>query len=235
MPVDSIARRDVAAIILAVTREHGSSVAHHVRAKLSSFYVWAMSMGLAETNPVLGTPKPELSAGRERVLDDDELAAVWKACGDNDTGRIVKLLALTGARRSEVGGMCWSELDRLRGTWTLPAARSKNKRNHTLTLPSEAWAIVDPVSTQDGRDQLFGDRSAVGFASWGPAKKTLDDKLGCESASLGLARLAPNCSNAHGRYRNSAAHHRSRAQSCFRSSSGCGWYLQSRDIRAGNH
>ena len=38
------------------------------------------------------------------------LAAIWRACGDDAYGKIVKLLMLTGCRRDEIGGLRWSEL-----------------------------------------------------------------------------------------------------------------------------
>ena len=62
-------------------------------------------------NPVVGTNKPKENDPRDRVLSVDELARVWRACKDDDFGRIVKLLILTGCRRAEIGGMCWSEFD----------------------------------------------------------------------------------------------------------------------------
>ena len=54
-----------------------------------------------------GTSLPSMTAPaqaipRERTLDDSEIAIVWKACGDEQFGNIVKLLLLTGARRDEV-------------------------------------------------------------------------------------------------------------------------------------
>ena len=51
-----------------------------------------MQMGYLENNPVIGTIKPEQSDPRDRVLSDDELAAIWRACGDDDHGRVTRLL-----------------------------------------------------------------------------------------------------------------------------------------------
>jgi hypothetical protein len=36
-----------------------------------------MTMGLVEANPTIGSAKPAESKPRERVLSDDELAAIW--------------------------------------------------------------------------------------------------------------------------------------------------------------
>jgi integrase len=178
LSIDAITRKDIAARLLTIEREHTRAVAWHVRSKLSGLFSWAMQMGLAQTNPVVGTANPKLSPGRERVLDDDELAEVWRACGEDDAGWITKLLILTGCRRSEIGGLRWSELDRERETWTLPATRAKNHRAHTLPLPPAAWRIIEVVQSRHGRDQLFGGRSTAGFTLWDHAKRALDERLG---------------------------------------------------------
>ena len=70
--------------------------------------------------------------------------------------------------------MAWGEIDDERGTWTLPAQRSKNRRPHTLPLMR---AIIDAVPHMVTRDQLFG-FCAVGFTSWSAAKDRLDAASG---------------------------------------------------------
>src|SRR5262249_41119882 len=136
MPVDTISRKDIASRLVTISREHGNTVAAAARDKLSAFYVWAMQMGLVEHNPVIGTRKPQGNAPRERLLSDDEIAALWSGCRDDDFGRIIRLLILLGARRAEIGGIAFSELtlDGPQPSWTLPAARAKNGRAHTLPL-----------------------------------------------------------------------------------------------------
>ena len=61
---------------------------------LSALFTWALANGLAEANPVIGTARPKTPPPRDRVLSDAELAAIWQAAGDDNFGRIVKLLML---------------------------------------------------------------------------------------------------------------------------------------------
>jgi integrase len=178
LPVDTITRKDIAGRLVAITRESSSNTAARSRDLLHAFFVWALQMGYVEQNPVLGTIKPKEAEGRTRVLNDAELAAVWRAAGDDEHGRIVKLLVLTAARRQEIGGMRWSELDEARGTWTLPAARAKNNHAHTLPLPPAAWAIINSAPRLAARDHLFGVRAERGFSTWALAKSDLDGRLG---------------------------------------------------------
>jgi integrase len=177
MPLDQVTQRDVASCLVTIMRERGNVTARAARSSLSAFYVWAMQQGLATANPVIGTRKPQEQHGRERVLSDPELVSVWRGCLEEDFGWIVRLLILTAARRSEVGGMRWSELDDA-GNWTIPAARSKNARAHTLPLPEAAARIIASVPQMAERDQLFGERAQRGFVSWEKFKRLLDERCG---------------------------------------------------------
>src|SRR5262245_16047094 len=176
MPVDQIARRDVAARLLVIARENGAVSAARARSVLSAMFTWGMGQGLVEANPVVGTTQPKAPPPRDRVLDDDELAAVWRAAGDDDFGRIVKLLICTGQRRSEVGAISWPEIDTERGSWTIPAQRTTNGRQHTVPRSALALSVIEAVPEIVGRDYLFGPRGA-GFSSWGRAKAKLDDRV----------------------------------------------------------
>jgi integrase len=174
MAVDSVTRKDVASALVRMQRQHTPIVMGLARTALSSFFVWCLQMGLCEANPVLGTPQPERVKSRERVLSDEELAAIWNAAINQDYARIIRLLILTGCRRQECGGMTWGELDFARGVWVIPSDRTKNHRNHTLPLLPMMLDIIETVPHRAGRAHLFGDRAKVGFGDWGRSKTALD-------------------------------------------------------------
>jgi integrase len=186
-----------------ITLDRSPMVARCARAQISALFVWALKQGLTETNPVVGTAQPKGGQPRERVLSDNELARIWQACGDDEHGRCIKLLILTGCRRAEIGGMCWREFDNPEnpGTWTLPAARAKN--HHALALP---WlpmmqAVIGAVPRMASRDQLFG-QTTSGFTAWADGKRALDARLGFavpwvvhdvrRSVATGMADLGVN-------------------------------------------
>jgi integrase len=177
-PLDQVTRKDVAGCLTRIVARNGSVTAGRARATLSAFYTWAVGQGLVDSNPVIGTNKPTDSKPRERVLSDKELVAIWRACLDSNYGRIIQLLALTGCRRGEVGGMRWSEIDPEAGTWTIPAERAKNGRAHTLPLPPAALSIIAAVERVEGRDHLFGGYGSHGFQRWSASKRELDTRAG---------------------------------------------------------
>jgi len=196
VPLDRINRRDIAARLLAVSKASGAPTAIAFRSALSSLFVWAMQMGLTENNPVVNSFKPPRPESRDRVLTDAELTAIWRALGDDDYARVVKLLVLTGCRRSEIAGMRWSEFDFYKGTWTLPKGRSKNGLAHTLPLTLLMLEIIDSIPRRDEFDLLFGRKH--GFTGWSIGKRALDKKLGLKpwthhdvrrSVATGLANI----------------------------------------------
>jgi integrase len=178
LPIDQIARKDVAARLLAIARECGVVTALRARSHMSALFAWSIAQGLVDANPVIGAAQLKAPPARDRVLSDNELACVWSTAGDDDFGRVVRLLILLGQRRTEVGGMTWSEIDLERGTWTIPAQRAKNGRAHTLPLSALALSVINSVPQRIGRDFLFGDRGLSGFTLWAWAKRDLDDRLG---------------------------------------------------------
>ena len=176
-PITDITQADIATRLNAIIRDSGSITARAARAALSTFYTWAMKQGLTVSNPVILTEEPGGAQSRKRVLDDDELVAIWKSCQDDDYGRIIRLLMLTGCRRDEIGGLRWNEIDEDKATITLPPDRVKNGHEHTLPLSPMARRIIDSVDERTGRVSLFGDRSSAGFTAWSAAKADLDQRL----------------------------------------------------------
>src|SRR5262249_24818781 len=141
-PLNTVKREAIAARLRVIAKEQGPVAAARAHSALSGLGSWAVGEGLADSNPIIGANKPPEPKPRDRVLDNDELVAIWNECRDTDYGRALRLLILTGQRRGEVGGMAWSEIDLGTGLWEIPAERAKNGRPHTIPLPDPALAII---------------------------------------------------------------------------------------------
>lgn len=95
---------------------------------------------------------------------------------DPTYGMIVKMLALTGQRRSEVAGMQWAELDLEKGVWTIPSRRTKTRRSHAVHLTPQMTALFpDP---QDGQPLVFPSARGKTFQAFSNLKKALDTASG---------------------------------------------------------
>jgi integrase len=177
LAVHGITRGNIAARLAEIAKESGPVAANRARASLSSFYTWAMREGLADVNPVVGTNKAAEEQSRDRVLSDTELLEVWNACRDDDYGRIVRLLILSGQRREEVGGMEDAEIDVEKRLWSIPRERTKNRLPHDVPLSEPALAILKEAPRRKSSGHLFGDADGRPFSGWSGARDALDERM----------------------------------------------------------
>ena len=127
--------------------------ANRTRSSLVTFLNWCAGEGLIDANPATLTNKNS-EAARERVLSIAELVTIWHALPSGDFGDILKLLMLTGQRAQEMGGLRWDEIDIAHAIITLPPARTKNRRQHTVPLSNAARAVVE--ARAHTRELVFG-------------------------------------------------------------------------------
>jgi integrase len=177
---DKVDRSAIASRITAIEAEISSVTAARVRVALQSMFGWAVGQGIVTANPVIGVNKPPEPKARDRVLSDDELAEVWAACRDDDFGRIVRLLILTGQRRDEIGDLVWPEVDFDKAVVLLPPERTKNARAHIVPLASTALEILKAAPRRAREDCVsdfvFGG-GENGYSGWSKAKLALDRRI----------------------------------------------------------
>jgi len=179
--INGITQDDVAGLYKKISKASGSGAASHTWSTLRAFMHWCMGRGVLEKNVAALYDGGGNNEPRERTLDDAELAIVWKACGDDQFGRIVKMLILTGARRDEVGHMHLDELTLestqwVKPTWLLPADRAKNRREHLIPLSETAVAILEKA-VEAREAHVFGYGETRGFSGWSKAKKAFDKRI----------------------------------------------------------
>jgi integrase len=176
-----LTRRDVASLLTKIANENsGNATTNRVRTSLSSFCTWLIKQGVLDVNPVSYTERRE-EKPRDHLLEPGELAQIWSALRDEPYGRIVKLLALSGARREEIGALEWREIDFEKKLISLPKERTKNKRPHVIPLSAEALAILQSqprLTMPDGSlcEHVFG-RGTRGFNDWVGSKADLDKRI----------------------------------------------------------
>lgn len=134
------------------------------------------------------------AAARERVLSMHELNRVWVAAGElaYPFGDMMRLLLLTGQRRSEVAEMKRGWLDIDQRAVEIPAARYKTKLAHVFPLSVPAWALVNALPKWNEGDCLFnttaGKRPVSGFSK---AKLRVHELIAKHAAKNRLAPMEP--------------------------------------------
>lgn len=114
----------------------------HAFLVIRTFLNWCVSVGYLERSPLEGLRLTVAPRPRTRVLSADEIRAVW-AHDDLPLTDVVKLMILTGQRRSE--------LTAIKAEWVtdnfvhLPASVTKNKRPHSFPIGPLAKALFERV------------------------------------------------------------------------------------------
>jgi integrase len=177
--LSEITKADIHALLDKIVDRGASVGANRIFAQLRKMCGWAVSRGLIERSPCEGVDKPSTETKRDRVLDNRELALVWRACEaiDFPFGPMTKLLILTGARRGEVAGMRWSEIDINKAIWTIPSERSKNHRAHAVPLSPQALSVLRSLPRIIGCDFLFSTTGNTPSSGFSKGKGRIDSAL----------------------------------------------------------
>lgn len=173
-PLAEIKRRDVIELIEAVA-ETAPVRANRVLAFVSRMCTWACGRDLIPANPCTGVAKPARETQRDRVLDDAELALVWRASGEVGVfGLGVRALIATGCRRTEIFAAKRSDLSADGSSLRLSADRSKNGVGRTVHMSPLAQEIVAQLPDRGPDSYLFSYTGKAPYTAWSGGKERLD-------------------------------------------------------------
>ena len=175
--LEDIQTDDVTAVTDRLLKKGQLGAAAHAFTAIHTFLRWCVRRRYLQHSPAEALEKPGQNISRERTLTDDEICAVWRATDamTGHFGAIVKLLMLTGQRRSEIGGL---RADYVAGnSICLPSTITKNKRTHTFPIGAASRNILTSNITE-GTTLLFPARGRPGqpFNGWSKGKALLDQK-----------------------------------------------------------
>jgi len=173
-----IKRGDVSDLLDKIEEDHGPRQADMVLAIISKMCNWFATRNHDYSSPIVrGMRRSKTNGGRDRILDDDELRAVWNACADmGGFGSIVKVLLLTGQRRDKVGTMKWDDLKD--GKWIIPSEDREKGNAGTLPLPQQVLDIIKAQPRISRNPYVFAAGTGNGaFNSFSQRKGELDAML----------------------------------------------------------
>jgi integrase len=175
----SIRRGDVAKLLDDIEDNSGPVAADKVLAAISTICNWYATRNDNYSSPIVkgmrrSSPKER---ARDRILDDDELRAVWRAAEANGTfGAMVRVLLLTGQRREKVASMKWDDVG-VDGTWRIPAEDREKGNAGDLVLPEMALAIIKAQPRFVDNPFVFAGRSGSYRTGHSGAKSALDARV----------------------------------------------------------
>lgn len=148
--LSAIERTEIKAIHARATKKSAAQ-ADRVVALVSAVYTFMLAHErFSGQNPAARIQKNP-APSRDRFLQADELTPFFKALSEstNEIMRDFFLLALlTGARRANVSGMRWVDVDLEAGVWRI--AKTKNGTPQAVTLSPEAVAVLESRKESGG-------------------------------------------------------------------------------------
>jgi integrase len=176
-PIADIRRSDLTRLLDDIEDNNGAAAADTVLAIVRRIMNWHAARSDDYRSPIVrGMTRWKTSEhARDRILNDDELRAIWHGADSMAFGCYLKFILLTAARPGEVAGMRIGELDG--SAWTLPASRNKTKRDLTRPLSDAAQEILAKTPRIAGSDYVF---SATGgrLGGFTRRKREIDEASG---------------------------------------------------------
>lgn len=167
---EAVTRQHVMRVVETIADRGAYVAADRALGLIRAIYNWACGTGRLDRNPTLGLKKRNAGRIKVRVLSAAELRAFWCAIdGPGMTPALrdaMRLQLATGVRIGEALCASRDEFDLERAVWTLPAARTKAEREHTLPLsPLAVWIVRDAIENADAKARSCAEREGVPFSS----------------------------------------------------------------------
>ncbi len=136
----------------------GKGAATRTVGLLGGIFAYAFDCGLIEINPVHGVKRFPDKKG-QRYLSQQELVALGTALTDGEKNgenpfaiAVIKLLIFTGARKNEIQGLHWDEVDFQSGYLRLADSKTGQK---AIPLNAGALEILSNLVKQEASEYVF--------------------------------------------------------------------------------
>lgn len=145
--VTSITRKDAVALAQAV-KPYTKNTYNERSKNIAAFLSWCVEQGEIEANPAARMKRLKVDS-RDRILDDSEIALVWRKATEVNgrLGAMVKLLLLTGGRRDEIAALRWSEVKN--DVISLSGKRTKTGVPYEIAITPAMRAVIEDCPRGD--------------------------------------------------------------------------------------
>lgn len=169
MQLNDIEPRDILSMVRKAEAQGHIETAHRLRSISSQIFQHAMAEGLVKHDPaasVMRAMKPLNVQHMPSITEPTKIGALLRAIDGYDGTAIVKfalqLAPHVFLRPGELRFAEWNELDLENHMWTIPAHRTKLRRDHLVPLSTQSLEILNNLRpiTGDGILLFPGTRSA---------------------------------------------------------------------------
>jgi integrase len=177
----SIGRKELSRLLDRMELENGARAATYCLQTFRALANWYATRDDHYRTPVVKGMQRGKPVSRSRILDDDELRAIWKAAEANGVyGALLRVLLLTAQRREKVGAMRWEDLEG--NVWTIPTEAREKGTAGELRLPAPVMAILDELPRTSA--YVFPQENGKAIRGWSARKLAFDKKVGVKDWTL---------------------------------------------------
>ena len=160
-PIKEITAAEILVPLRKVEAKGNYESAIRLRSTIGQVYRYAIATSRADNDPTFGlrgaltTPRiTHRAAVTTRTEFGALLRSIWGYEGQLETCACLQLMAYLYPRPGELRLAEWSEFDLDKRVWTIPASRTKMRRQHTKPLPKQAVAILRDLHKHNGDGKL---------------------------------------------------------------------------------
>lgn len=159
--------------------------ANRYKAALSHFAKFAWTRGYTERHIGEGLTGAGRERPRDRVLTLKEVKKIWAKSFEEkgQFGAILRLLILTGQRRSDIAKLRWSEVNFINRRLELSGERQKNAKAHITHLSDPALEELQNLRriAESDSGYVFTTTGLLPVSGFSRMKRRLDKRLGPNS------------------------------------------------------
>src|SRR5665213_91826 len=152
---------EVLAVLRTVEARGRYDTARRLRSTIGAVCRYAVATARAEADPTAalqGALTTPTVTPRAAITNPKAFGALLRAIdgftGQTTTCTALKLMALLFPRPGELRGAEWREFDFEEAIWTIPAARTKTRREHRIPLAPQAIAVLKHLHQTTGGGTL---------------------------------------------------------------------------------
>lgn len=190
-PIADISGPEVLQALRAVEARGKHETARRLRSVIGEVFRYAIATGRASTDPTFalrGALTAPVVTHRAAITTPKAFGGLLRAIdgfeGQPTTKAALQLMALLFPRPGELRFAEWHEFDLDAACWTIPASRTKMRREHRVPLPKQAVAILRDLHRITGRGSLV----FLGYGMTGGAGRKVEPRPISENTLNGALR-----------------------------------------------
>ncbi|WP_166425508.1 integrase domain-containing protein [Paraglaciecola sp. 20A4] len=183
-PIDQITAPMTIKVLKPVSAKGSLETVRRLCQRLNEIMIFANNTGLIHANPLSGISHAFEAPKKQHLptIKPEEIKRLMYKLSTASikltTRCLIEWQLNTMVRPSEAAGAKWSEIDKEKKLWTIPAQRMKKRKEHLVPLTDQTMALLDvmrPIS--EHREHLF------------PADRNPKTHCNSETANMALKRM----------------------------------------------